>query len=171
MVGTVNATDSDGSERNSHVNYFIVDGAADKFIINASNGDVIVQTNAVLDRETVASYNLTILAVDQGYPAKTGSTSMIITIDDVNDTPPEFTNMPYQTRILENKAVNSDVYKCSATDKDVDIMLEFSILAFAAVDEDGQEINHTLVQVHCLSKGRRDIFRVTKNLCILHPSL
>lgn len=150
MVGTVKATDSDGSERNSHVNYFIVDGAADKFIINASNGDVMVQTNAVLDRETVDSYNLTILAVDQGYPAKTGSTSMLITLDDVNDTPPEFTNMPNQTSILENKTITSNIYQCSASDEDFNHILEFSILSVAAEDEDGQEINNTLVKVTVL---------------------
>ena len=146
-IGYVNASDLDGTARNSHINYFIVDGASGKFIINASSGGVMIQANAQLDRETVSTYNLSIVAVDQGYPALTGSTSMLVTVEDVNDTPPKFTNLPNATRVIEDKPIGSVVFFCLGNDSDSDSTLYFTIKELIANAENGDVLNKTLVKV------------------------
>lgn len=147
VVGPVNATDSDGSDRNSHVSYFIVGGASDRFVIDASTGDVKIQINADLDRETTPMYNLSILAIDQGYPSKTGSTSMIITVEDVNDTPPEFKPTSYVKRIFEDFQIGTSVVQCTAEDEDLYFYLVYSIESVSARNETGAGVNDSLVQV------------------------
>lgn len=147
IIGRVNATDLDGTDRNSHVSYFIVDGASDRFVIDASTGDVKIQINAHLDRETAPMYNLSILAIDQGYPSNTGSTSMIITIDDVNDTPPEFKPTSYVKNISEGALIGVTVVQCTAVDVDLDSYLVYNIKSVSARDETGGDVNGSWVQV------------------------
>ncbi|XP_013390955.1 cadherin-related tumor suppressor-like [Lingula anatina] len=47
-------------------------------------------TGARLDRETLPVYNITVVAIDTGSPPQTGSTNVIISLDDVNDNGPIF---------------------------------------------------------------------------------
>ncbi|KAG8441759.1 hypothetical protein GDO86_010801 [Hymenochirus boettgeri] len=66
----------------------------------ASDGWVTVAGH--LDRERSAQHNLLVLAIDHGEPELTGSTTLFITVDDVNDNAPEF-ETHYSPMIWENE--------------------------------------------------------------------
>lgn len=77
-----------------------------------------LQINGFLDRETIDHYELVIEASDGGFPPKKGRMTVNITILDVNDNPPIFTESVYSAIISENATVGTLVLKVSATDMD-----------------------------------------------------
>lgn len=85
----VSATDADQGT-NSHIIYHIVDGNHDNAFIIEPAFSGIVKTNIVLDREIRDTYQLTIIATDEGVPQLTGTSTLRINIVDVNDNQPTF---------------------------------------------------------------------------------
>ena len=71
-----------------------------------------------LDREVVGFYNLTITAFDAGNPPKSGSTSILIHVLDVNDNDPVFVQDIYGTSVYENVSVGFVVMTMLAVDID-----------------------------------------------------
>ncbi|XP_069812885.1 protocadherin gamma-B5-like [Dendropsophus ebraccatus] len=71
-----------------------------------------------LDREKQQKYTLTLTASDGGKPLRTGTASIQISIQDVNDNFPVFNQDIYRTSLNENSPVGSIVLHLSATDKD-----------------------------------------------------
>lgn len=63
-ISTVTAFDADTPPYNSQVRYFLKEGDADLFHINASTGDISLLRS--LDREIQAEYVLTLIAMDTG---------------------------------------------------------------------------------------------------------
>ncbi|XP_051878588.1 neural-cadherin [Pristis pectinata] len=66
-----------------------------------SNGWVTIAS--ALDHEVTPLHHLVVLATDQGSPALTGSATIILTVQDVNDNGPEF-EVPYAPIVWENTA-------------------------------------------------------------------
>ncbi|XP_040200770.1 protocadherin alpha-3-like isoform X2 [Rana temporaria] len=93
-----------------------------------------------LDRETQSVHNLTLTAYDGGKPRLSGTTKIVITVEDVNDNAPSFTHPFYQCSVTENAPKGTFVFKLNATDLDVgkhsEILYEFSKM----VKEDIQNI-------------------------------
>ena len=58
------AYDADTPPYNAQVRYFLKEGDTDLFRINASTGDIFLLRP--LDRESVAEYTLTLVAMDTG---------------------------------------------------------------------------------------------------------
>lgn len=73
-VITVRAYDADTPPFNSQVRYFLKEGDADLFRINASTGEISLLR--ALDRESQAEYTLTLVAMDTGKSFK--STSLVL---------------------------------------------------------------------------------------------
>ncbi|XP_053496994.1 protocadherin beta-15-like [Ictalurus furcatus] len=71
-----------------------------------------------LDRERKAEHELTLTAVDGGNPAKAGTLNVTVTVLDINDNRPVFTQEVYKVHLLENSPVGTIVIKVSATDLD-----------------------------------------------------
>ncbi|KAM4748749.1 protocadherin alpha-6-like [Rhinophrynus dorsalis] len=71
-----------------------------------------------LDREHIPLYNLTLAALDGGKPKLSGTTQLIITVQDVNDNAPMFDQMFYRVNLLENALKGTFVIKLNATDLD-----------------------------------------------------
>lgn len=72
-----------------------------------------------LNREVVAEHRLQLFAIDGGAPvAKTGSTTLIVNVIDVNDNRPRFTNNAYDVTVPENTPPGTSVLQVSATDGD-----------------------------------------------------
>ncbi|XP_010172162.2 neural-cadherin [Antrostomus carolinensis] len=67
----------------------------------ASDGWVMVA--GLLDHETVTQYQLTVIATDMGQPPLTGSATVLVTLQDVNDNGPEF-EAHYNPVVWENTA-------------------------------------------------------------------
>ncbi|XP_014118561.1 PREDICTED: protocadherin gamma-A12-like, partial [Pseudopodoces humilis] len=63
----------------------------------------------VLDREKQSSFELVLMAVDGGDPARSGTVQVRINVTDANDNPPEFSKSLYEVRVAENLPVNSVV--------------------------------------------------------------
>ncbi|XP_066284596.1 protocadherin Fat 4-like [Branchiostoma lanceolatum] len=129
-VETVIATDGDfGSQ--GDISYSITAGNTEqKFVIDSSSGAIgLAQT---LDRETTASYQLTVLAIDDGgTSALTGTTTVTVTITDVNDNTPVFGQSLYTVSLAETTAAGSAVVTVAATDIDegTNAAIQFSIVS------------------------------------------
>ncbi|KAM4748751.1 protocadherin alpha-6-like [Rhinophrynus dorsalis] len=71
-----------------------------------------------LDREKIPIHNFTLTAFDDGKPRLSGSTQLIITVEDVNDNAPIFDHPFYQCSLIENAVEGTLVIQLSATDLD-----------------------------------------------------
>ncbi|XP_076439780.1 protocadherin Fat 4-like [Babylonia areolata] len=80
-------------------------------LVNASEG---------LDREVNASYTLTLLATDDNGHGRNGSATLVISLSNVNDHPPAFTQTYYRFHVSEDASVGQLVATLNATDSDND---------------------------------------------------
>uniref|UniRef100_A0A8C3NK04 Uncharacterized protein n=1 Tax=Geospiza parvula TaxID=87175 RepID=A0A8C3NK04_GEOPR len=95
------------------------------FQINNSTGWITVA--AELDRETVENYHFGVEARDHGVPVMTSSASVSITVLDMNDNNPTFTEKVYHLRLNEDAAVGSSVLTLTAVDRDVNSVVTYQI--------------------------------------------
>ncbi|NXV52863.1 PCDBG protein, partial [Uria aalge] len=77
-----------------------------------------LRTNAALDREGTAEYNITITAMDWGTTRLSSRESIFVQISDVNDNPPEFTQEIYTMSVTENNSPMLRIGSVNATDAD-----------------------------------------------------
>lgn len=127
------ATDAD-SGLNKQLDYRIEGGGQDRFLIEAATG-VIHVANLSIDREERDAYRLTVVAVDQGTPALSGTATVSIIIDDVNDCRPEFVNPIQTVSVPESAAPGTVVAKVTAIDRDLHPRLEYYLLEIVARDD------------------------------------
>ncbi|KAM3664870.1 protocadherin gamma-B5-like [Ammospiza maritima maritima] len=71
-----------------------------------------------LDREKQSSFELVLMAIDGGDPARSGTVQVLINVTDANDNPPVFRKSLYEARLLENLPAGSVVLQVHATDAD-----------------------------------------------------
>ncbi|XP_061191820.1 cadherin-23-like [Saccostrea echinata] len=140
FVIAVSAVDNDKTIPNNQTAYFIEKGGSDQFTIDGTSGNITVQIGANLDREIVPGYNLTVVAIDKGVPQRTGSVSVIVTVEDENDTPPSWKNLPKTVDVHENSTVNN-ITTCIGIDLDVNSSLHYSIIPISATDVEGNPVN------------------------------
>lgn len=74
--------------------------------------------NQTLDREKTSSYMLHVLAYDGGQPPNIGSLMVNVTVTDVNEFPPNFTQTVYNVTIMEDHDVDSTITTINAKDPD-----------------------------------------------------
>uniref|UniRef100_A0A8C1TTF3 FAT atypical cadherin 1b n=1 Tax=Cyprinus carpio TaxID=7962 RepID=A0A8C1TTF3_CYPCA len=115
-VLTVLANDFDGP-LNNRIRYSIENyNQTCPFIMDAVSGELRLAHQ--LDREKVASYMLTVLASDSGNPPKSDSAAINMTVSDVNDNPPVFSQANYSLIIQENLPSGAAVLQLNVTDND-----------------------------------------------------
>ncbi|XP_076861959.1 protocadherin gamma-A11-like isoform X22 [Brachyhypopomus gauderio] len=78
--------------------------------------EMVLQTP--LDREKHGEYSLILTAVDGGDPPRSGTVKVHISVLDVNDNVPVFTESVYKASVLEDAVVGTLITKISATDED-----------------------------------------------------
>uniref|UniRef100_A0A0K0EWQ0 Flamingo-like protein FMI-1 (inferred by orthology to a C. elegans protein) n=1 Tax=Strongyloides venezuelensis TaxID=75913 RepID=A0A0K0EWQ0_STRVS len=123
-VGTsflqINALDSD-SGINAVIDYYLDENdefvKMDKFRLDRTSGTLRI--NQKLDRETVETFILPVIAKDRGSPQKTSKTTVTIKLEDVNDNAPQFEKSSYVFYIPENMPPGTMVGKMLATDPDI----------------------------------------------------
>ncbi|NXM20700.1 PCDGF protein, partial [Ploceus nigricollis] len=71
-----------------------------------------------LDREKQSSFELVLMAVDGGEPARSGTVQVRINVTDANDNQPVFSKKVYEARAEENLPAGSLVLQVVATDAD-----------------------------------------------------
>ena len=113
FVLMVSATDADTGS-NAEITYEFAGGSGGPFNISGTNGSITV--GRALDRERNSSYNLVVLAKDAKH---IGNATIAITVSDVNDNPPVFSNKSYTCSITENVPPGKSVFSVSASDRDV----------------------------------------------------
>nr|CAD7392289.1 unnamed protein product [Timema cristinae] len=116
FVMQVTATDADETS-NSQVLYHIVDGNHDNAFVIEPPFSGLVKTNIVLDREIRDTYKLTVIATDEGVPQLTGTSTLRISIVDVNDNPPTF---PPHSVISVSEGTEVGAVLTAVTANDVD---------------------------------------------------
>ncbi|XP_070537213.1 protocadherin Fat 4-like [Ptychodera flava] len=118
-VGTVleviTATDAD-SGLNGEILFYVKDGGDGKFRIDLSIGELTLASR--LDREERAAYTLTIATRDQGLPVQESVTFVFITVLDVNDNTPMFTEPFYIVHVNEETEHNNAIFRIAAFDFD-----------------------------------------------------
>ncbi|CAM5128938.1 unnamed protein product [Eretmochelys imbricata] len=129
----VMATDAD-SGLNQQLSYRIEGGAQDKFLISANSG-VIRVANITIDREERDTYRLTVVAVDRGMPPLSGTSTVNILVDDVNDCRPEFINPIQTVSVLESAVPGTIIAEVTAIDRDLNPRLEYYIIEILAKDD------------------------------------
>ncbi|XP_065362033.1 fat-like cadherin-related tumor suppressor homolog [Calliphora vicina] len=117
IIMQLHATDEDEEKKI----FYTLHGSKDPsslhfFRIDSVTGNVVVTQR--LDYERIKRHVLTVIAKDQGTPAKRNYAKIIINVYDHNDHYPEFTSKILQSKIPESSAVNSKVAQLSAIDRD-----------------------------------------------------
>ncbi|XP_078405851.1 protocadherin-10-like [Cetorhinus maximus] len=77
-------------------------------------------TSDILDREMASVYNISISAWDGGSPSLSTSKNIIISITDVNDNAPRFTQSLYNVYLMENNTPGASIFAVTALDVDLD---------------------------------------------------
>ncbi|XP_023791922.1 protocadherin beta-15-like, partial [Cyanistes caeruleus] len=95
-----------------------------------------LRTNAALDRERTAEYNITITATDWGRKRLSSQESIFVQISDVNDNPPEFTQEVYTMSVTENNSPMLRIGSVKATDADAG---KNARVNYALVRQEGKE--------------------------------
>uniref|UniRef100_A0A452HY27 Cadherin domain-containing protein n=1 Tax=Gopherus agassizii TaxID=38772 RepID=A0A452HY27_9SAUR len=100
-----------------------------------------------LDREEIPLHNLLLTATDWGKPELTGTVQLVITVLDVNDNVPVFSQSVYEVSLTENTTVGELVIKLNATDLDEginkDIAYSFNTLIVPEVKDTFRIDSHT----------------------------
>ncbi|XP_035854138.1 cadherin-7 isoform X2 [Sander lucioperca] len=136
MVVQVAATDADDPTygNSARVVYSITHGQP-YFSVEPKTG-VIRTALPNMDRETRDQYVLVIQAKDMvgQMGGLSGTTSVTVTLTDVNDNPPRFTHKNYQYTVLESLPVQSVVARVKAADADIGSNAEMD---YRIMDSDG----------------------------------
>ena len=112
---------------NSQFTFSIVEGDREIFTINPTNGNIYAAQS--LDREGTDFYQLLVEAVDMGTPPQSSRAYVNITILDINDNSPSFSDQLYSVSVFEDVSSGMEVLHVSASDFDdgSNAELQFSI--------------------------------------------
>lgn len=118
-VEQVMASDLD-SGLNSHITYFIDPDNIATTLFNIEEETGLITTSVEIDREEYDLIRFSVLAKDQGNPPLTGTTTVQIEVQNVNDNIPVFIQSTYQGTVLENDQPGASILFVTATDADGD---------------------------------------------------
>nr|XP_046180960.1 protocadherin beta-16-like [Oncorhynchus gorbuscha] len=116
VVALISVQDVD-SGKNGQVRLNINENLPFKIKTSLRNYYTLV-TEKGLDREKVSSYNITLIATDEGLPPLSSMNTVVLDITDVNDNAPAFSKNVYSTYIMENNSPRVSVVAIQATDPD-----------------------------------------------------
>ncbi|XP_044133380.1 cadherin EGF LAG seven-pass G-type receptor 3-like [Bufo gargarizans] len=169
----IQAVDADYGE-NARMEYKLLGvSSTTPFVINSATGWITV--SGQLDRETEERYLFGVEARDHGNPPLSASASVTITILDVNDNRPEFTQREYFIRLNEDASVGTSVLSVTAIDRDVNSIISYQITGgntrnrFAISTQGGAGLI-TLSLPLDYKQERRYILTVTASDRILHDN-
>ena len=122
VVMNVTALDKD-SGSNGHVTYSLAESSQETnnhaheiFTINAISGAVTTLKKLKLDAPE-KEYKFSVKASDSGIPSLHSFTNVLITVEDVNDSPPVFTDCS-EGEIVESTKPEQRLFRVSASDAD-----------------------------------------------------
>lgn len=106
------------SGNNARVTYRVSSSDGDRSLdVHPTTGWVYVK--GLLDRETQDTYEMTVVASDNGSPSPLAATVVVvITVADVNDNDPEFDRDHYEFHVEENRPAGTTFGAVFASDRD-----------------------------------------------------
>ncbi|NXJ74975.1 PCD12 protein, partial [Trogon melanurus] len=134
FVALVTASDPD-SGSNGQVHCSLSQGYEHFRLKRTNSHSYVLMTNAALDRELRAEYNLTLVARDQGDLSLAVLKHLTICISDVNDNAPSFEKATYEIVVAENSEAPAFLLTVRATDPDLGFngKVTYSILDSSAL--------------------------------------
>ncbi|XP_050549134.1 cadherin-related tumor suppressor [Daktulosphaira vitifoliae] len=161
LVAMLTATDHDQGT-NGSVSYSLhpevhykYNGA---FSLDSLTGQLIVKTK--LDREKISEYYIKVLAKDQGFPPKSSTATVKLSILDVNDNNPIFYPSHYVSLINDHQ-VGSKLLSVSAYDLDENSSIEYKLVS----SEDSKFFN---IDVQDGSIYIKNGFELMKSIYLIH---
>ena len=139
----VAADDPDGD--NNGLRFSIHSGSKDNFVMDSKTGVITVADDADLSLEQNGElYEMVVKVTDDGDPYQQTSSSLVtITVEDVNNISPSFTQDSYTEYVLENEPRGHVVLTVSAQDPDRDADLEYDIVEpIIARDKSGTKLEN-----------------------------
>ena len=116
---TITAIDIDAGV-NSALTYILSGNDSNLFEFDNS-GNLRLSSGGSLDYETTQRYVLTVTVTDSGTPQRISNTATVtITIMDVDDNPPQFTQSMYSANVSEDLAEGGNVLVVTISDKDTE---------------------------------------------------
>ena len=158
----VKATDAD-TNHNSLLVYRIIERSAkEMFTIDTNTG--AIRTKADLDHEVSPNHTFTVQVNDLGKPQQSAEVTakVVINIEDINDSPPEFVEPMYEARLLLPTYKGIAVVTVRAHDKDSGVNSKL-IYSISAGDEEHFfqiDSNTGTITVHN-PKGLRHSYELT----------
>ncbi|XP_029439959.1 protocadherin gamma-B1-like [Rhinatrema bivittatum] len=134
VIALININDRD-SGLNGEVSCHFHDDIPFK-LVSSSNNYFKLLTDSILDREKVAEYNITVIAIDKGSPPTFTRKTIHLEVSDVNDNAPVFESISYIAYVPENNPLGASIYSVKASDLDLDqnARVTYSILNGNIVD-------------------------------------
>ncbi|XP_028321452.1 protocadherin Fat 4 isoform X2 [Gouania willdenowi] len=168
ILHQASASDED-SGINSQLVYHMQNGNNDDLFSISPNGSFEVSHS--LDREKNSLYIITVTAVDSGLPSLTGTLTLHIVVDDVNDNHPEFPEEAYNTIVSEDSAIGTVFAMITASDPDEGVsgeiryFIENPDVPFAIEETSGE-----LYTTGVLNRESEAIYRMTVIGSDSHPA-
>lgn len=118
----VSAVDQDEGS-NADVEYSLEVNAQEAFTIDPQTG--VIRANTRFDRENIQNLEFKVTAADHGTPPRTATTTILVTVLDMDDNSPRFTQSRFVMSVEENLQENSQVGQLTAQDGDLPPFNEF----------------------------------------------
>ncbi|NXL16455.1 PCD23 protein, partial [Setophaga kirtlandii] len=164
LVHHIVAKDPDEG-RNGQVTYHILSGNENKaFVLDKITG--LLTTAQFLDREVQGRYSLTVMALDDGSPARSATQVLTIIVLDVNDEAPGFLKQLYESTVPENRDPGEFVVRVEAVDQDAGLnsLLQYEILPGAGYEKFKMNSDSgELVTTASLDRETQEVFEISVN--------
>lgn len=102
---------------NEKIRYSLVGENVGDFHIDQDTGEIT--TSTILDRETIATYYLTLMAQDSSQTEpRAAAVNLVIVVSDVNDNSPVFTQTSFNVNVPDRIKAGQFIFGAHATDSD-----------------------------------------------------
>uniref|UniRef100_A0A8C6CG91 Protocadherin alpha 11 n=1 Tax=Moschus moschiferus TaxID=68415 RepID=A0A8C6CG91_MOSMO len=116
--------------------------------------------DSVLDRESMANYEVVVTARDGGLPSLSATASVSVEVADVNDNAPAFAQHEYTVFVKENNPPGCHIFTVSARDADAqeNALVSYSLVERVNGKIDFEETKLWKLQIEAVDKGNPPMF-------------
>ncbi|XP_013177867.1 PREDICTED: protocadherin-like wing polarity protein stan isoform X1 [Papilio xuthus] len=159
VVSTVRARDPENSPVTYSMSSLLDSRSAGMFAVDTRSG--VVTTQARLDRERLDVHYFRVVAQDDTFPPRSGTTTLQINVLDCNDHAPVFEMQQYEASVREGASAGTTVLTLKATDQDIgnNAQVEYTIDSVSADSLNPEEMNESM-EGDNEQASTPDVFRV-----------